>query len=148
MHDPHTDPKSISAKYYLFKVCRMLQHIQRNFDLYQVPAWNLSIDEQTIGFKSIHKDKIRITFKYVGDVFQDNDVCYCDCIYSFIYRNNDIPDLKHYLCASSERVIWILKYLRIEWNRVYMDNLYNKRKLFKAECAEKKLLHGGDRTHG
>ena len=105
MHDPHTDPKSIYAKYYLFKVCRMLQHIQRNFDLYQVPAWNLSIDEQTIGFKSIHKDKITITFKYVGDVFQDDAVCDSGCMCSFMYFNDDIPDLKYYLYTSSERVI-------------------------------------------
>ena len=77
MHDPHIDSKYISAKYSLFKVCRMLQHLQSNFDLYWGPAWNLSIDEQTIGFKDIHKDKIRITFKYVGDVFQDDAVCDC-----------------------------------------------------------------------
>ena len=48
----------------------MLQHIQRNFDLYWGPAWNLSIDELTIGFKARHKDKIRITVKYVGDIFK------------------------------------------------------------------------------
>ena len=65
-----------------------------------------------------------------------------------MYRNDDIPDLKHYLCASNERVICLLKKLRIERNRVYMDNLYNNSKLFRAKYAENKLLHGVARTHG
>ena len=112
------------------------------------PAWDLIIDEQTIGFQGRHKDKLHIAFKDSGDGFQADDVCDCGYTYSFIYSNYDIPDSKHYLCATSERVIWLLKRLKIECNHAYMDSLYNNVKLYRAAYAEKKLLYGVARTHG
>ena len=69
MYGPCTDPKSDSAKHYLLKMRRMLQHLQRNFELYWDTGQDLSIDEQTIGFQDIHKDKLLIMFKYLGDGF-------------------------------------------------------------------------------
>ena len=112
MYDPHTYPKYTSEKHSLFKVHRMLQNLQRNFELYWDPAHDLGINDKTIGFRGRHKDKIQITFKDAGDGFQDDDVCYRGYTYSFIYCNDDIPDSKHYLCATSERVIWILKCIK------------------------------------
>ena len=44
MYDPRKDPKSIAAKNSLFKVCRMLQHLQIKVALYWDPARYLSID--------------------------------------------------------------------------------------------------------
>ena len=104
-YDSCTDTKPIAAKHSLFKVCRMLQHLHRNFDLYWDPAWYLSINEKTIGFQDRHKYKLWITFKDVGDGFQAYYVCDCGYTYSFSYCNDDIPYSKHYLCATSERVI-------------------------------------------
>ena len=76
------------------------------------PALYLIIDDKIIGFQGRHKDKLRVTFKYAGDGFQADDFCDRGYTLSFIYRSDDIHDLKHYLCATSERVIWILNVLR------------------------------------
>ena len=54
---------------YLFEVCRMLQHLQINFELYWDTAHDFSTYEQTIGFQGRHNDKIWITFKDAGDAF-------------------------------------------------------------------------------
>ena len=51
-------------------------------------------------------------FKYAGDGLQSDAVCDIGYTYSFIYHNDDIPDSKNYLCATSESVIWILKRLK------------------------------------
>ena len=123
MYDPRTDPKSIAAKhYYLFKVLRMLYNIHKHFQLYWYPVRDLIVDKKTIGFWGRHKDKIQITFKDADDGFQSDAVCDLGYTYSFIYCNNDIPDSKNYLCATSQRFIWILRRLKKEWNHVYMCN--------------------------
>ena len=67
MYDPRIYPKSDAEKHSLFKVRRMLQNLQRKFELYWDPSRDLIIDEQIIGFHCIHKDKIRFTFKDAGD---------------------------------------------------------------------------------
>ena len=69
------------------------------------------IDEQNIGFMGSDKDKLRITFKDAGGLFQDDDLCDHGYTYSFIYRNDDKLDSKYCLCATIEIVIWILKIL-------------------------------------
>ena len=69
-------------------------------------------------------------------------------MYYFIYRNDDISDSKHHICATSVRLIRLSKRLNREWNHVYMDNLYNNVKLFRDAYVENKPLHGVDRTHG
>ena len=120
-----TDTKYYAETNYFFNVRRMLQNLQRNFDLYWYPAWDLSTNEKTTGFQGRQNDKIQIRFKYAGDDFQYDDICDHGYTYSLIYRNDDISDSKNYLCATSERVIWILKLRKTEWNHVYMDNLYN-----------------------
>ena len=112
MYNPRKYPKAYSAKHSLFNVRRMLQHLQRNFELQWDLARYLSINEQTIGFQGRHKDKLQIMFKDSGDVFQPDAVCDCGYTYYLIYRNDDIPESKHYLCTTSERVIWILKRLK------------------------------------
>ena len=85
MYDPRTDLKYDAAKHSLFKVGRMLQHLQRIFELYYDPAQDLSIDKKTIGFQGRHEDNIHIMFKASGDGLQADDVCNCGYTYSFIY---------------------------------------------------------------
>ena len=129
MYDLCTDTKSDAEKHSLFMMRTMLQHIQRNFELYWDLERDFSIYEKTIGFLSGKKDKLRITFKYAGNCLQADGFCDSGYTYSFIYHNDDITDSKHYLCATSERVIWILKRLNTEWKNVYMYNLYNRIRL-------------------
>ena len=112
------------------------------------PAQDLIIDEQTIGFQGIRKDKLWIELKDAGDGFQADDVCDRCYTYSFVYRNDDIPYSKHFLCATSERVIWLLKRINIKWYHMYMNNLYNNVKLFRDAYTENKILYGVARTHG
>ena len=109
MYDQHTDPKYDAAKNSLFNMRRVLQHLQRNFELYWYPARYFSINEQTIRFQGIHKDKIWITLKYAGGGSEVDAVYYCDYTYSFIYHNDDIPDSKNYLCTTSEISVWLFK---------------------------------------
>ena len=110
----------------------MLQLLKRKFELYWDTAWYLSIYDQTIQFKGRQKDKLRITSKDVGDGLQDDGVCDRGYTYYFIYQNDEMPDSKHYLCDTRERVIWIIKHLNKEWINVYMDNLHNIIKLYRA----------------
>ena len=94
MYDTHRDPKSDATKHFLFKVRRMLQHIQMNIGLFWYPARYLIISEQTSGYQGRHKDKVQIMFKYSGDGFQADDVCDSGYKYSFISPNYDISDSK------------------------------------------------------
>jgi hypothetical protein len=55
----------------------------------------ISIDEQTIGFKGHHIDKLRINYKKEGDGFQCDTVCCDGYTYSFFMRNMPAP--KKYL---------------------------------------------------
>ena len=71
----------------------MWHHLQRNFELCCYQAQYLSIKEQNVGFQSRHQDKLWIMFKDVCGGFQYDAVCNCGYMYSFIYRNDDIPDL-------------------------------------------------------
>ena len=75
IYDPRTDPNYDAAKYSLFKVCGMLQHLQRNFELYWDPERYLSIGEQTIEFQGRHKDKLWITFKDASNSFKADAMC-------------------------------------------------------------------------
>ena len=118
VYDLRTNPKYDAEKYSLFKMIRMFHNLQKNFELYWDPAQYLSINEQAIWFQVRHKHKLQIMFKDAVDGFQDDDVCDSGYTYYLIYLNYDIPDSKHYICATSERVICILKYLKTEWNHV------------------------------
>ena len=90
----------------------MSQNVQRNFELYCEPAQYLSIDEQTIGFQVRNKDKVHIMFEGAGGIFQADAFFDNGYTYYFIFCNDYIPDTKHYLCAASERLIWILKRIK------------------------------------
>ena len=112
MYDPRIDTKSDAAKLSLLNVCRMLQNLDRQFELYWGPAQDFSIDEKTIGFQVRNKDKVHIMFKGAGGIFQADAVFDNGYIYYFIFCNDYIPDTKHYLCAASERLICILKCIK------------------------------------
>ena len=107
IYGPHTDTKSDAENNYLSKVHRMLNNLQRKFDFYWGPARDFITNEKIIGFQCRHKDKLWIVLKDAGDGFQADDVCDSGYTYSFIYRNDDIPDSNNYIFATSERVIWL-----------------------------------------
>ena len=55
-------------------------------------------------------------------------------------------DLK--LPPTARRVVWLALQLPNYWTRIYMDNLFNSRKLFSALYRAKALAHGVIRTSG
>ena len=81
-------PKKTHPK---FKVDEYFRHIQTIFCYFWMPGRDLYIDEQTMGFKGKHADKIHITYKKEGDGFQ------CDCIadngytFTLYFRNQPAP---------------------------------------------------------
>jgi hypothetical protein len=118
-----------------------------------VPGKFVSINEQTIGFKGKHGLALRISYKREGDGYQ------CDALYergytfSFYFRHGDAPpapksvrDLD--LSPTARRVIYLMMQLPNMWTRVYMDNLFNSRKLYTAAYEVGCLCQGVTRTYG
>jgi len=113
----------------------------------------VSIDEQTLGFKGRHGLKLRILYKREGDGFQCDAVCDRGYTYSFYFRHGDAPDLpeefkKFKLSPTARRVVWLALRLPNLWTRIYMDNLFNSRKLYSALHMANALTHGVARTTG
>lgn len=147
MYDPRISPQSEIAKRTLFKVRFMLDHLQESFKKWWMTGRDISIDEQTLGFQGRHGSKLRITFKRVGDGFMCDALCDQGYTYAFYFRCDDPPTSGHNLCATSERVIWLLRQLNTEWSHVHMDNLFNNVKLARAAYCEKALVNGVVRTN-
>jgi hypothetical protein len=102
-----------------------------------VPGKFVSINEQTIGFKGKHGLALRISYKREGDGYQCDALCERGYTFSFYFRHGDAPpapesvrDLD--LSPTARRVIYLMMQLPNMWTRVYMDNLFNSRKLYTA----------------
>ena len=58
-------------------------------------AWDLgktiAVDEMTMQFKGMYKDKLRITYKSERDGFQADAFCDDECCYQVYMRNNPAP---------------------------------------------------------
>jgi hypothetical protein len=52
----------------------------------------------------------------------------------------------HDLSPTAKRVVWLALRLPNQWTRIYMDNLFNSKKLFAALYQAKALAHGVART--
>ena len=74
-----------------FKVDEYFRHIQLIFRYTWMPGRNLSGDEQTMGFKGRHPDKMRITYKKEGDGFQCDCICDNGYTFTFYFRNQPAP---------------------------------------------------------
>ena len=111
-----------------------------------MPGKWVAIDEQTIGFKGAHGLSLRITYKREGDGYQCDAVCDQGYTFSFRFRHGDAPklperfnDLK--LSSKGRRVVYLMLQLPNLWTNVFMDNLFNSRKLFTAAYRAKALCH-------
>ena len=145
--------KEAAAKDPLFKIRSLLQWLNRQSMKMWVPGKNLSADEQTIAFKGNSSLKLRITYKKEGDGFQCDAICDRGYTYAFWFRHGDPPklpsmydDLK--LSPTATRVVWLALQLPNQWTRIFMDNLFNSRKLYAALYRAKALAHGVVRTSG
>lgn len=77
-----------------FKINSFLAHVQSVL----IEAWelgrNISVDEQTNGFKGNHVDKQQINYKREGDGFLADTLCQSGYTYTFYLWN--MPPPKHY----------------------------------------------------
>ena len=130
----------------------MLDKLGKNAQRCWIPGKWVSIDEQTIAFKGQHGLALRITYKREGGGYQCDAVCEDGYTFSFYFRRGDAPELPEMkeldLSPTARRVIWLMMQLPNKWTRVYMDNLFNSRKLFSAAYRVFALCHGGFRTNG
>ena len=153
LYDFRKCPKKLSAKDPFWKVHSILDELRKNAQRCWVTGKCVSIDEQTIGFKGQHGLALRITYKREGDGYQCDAVCEDGYTFSFCFRHGDPPDLpdslkQMELSPTARRVIWLMMQLPNKWTRVYMDNLFNSRKLFTAAYSVFTLCHGVVRTNG
>ena len=78
-----------------FKVDEFLRHLQLIFRYVWLPGWDLSGNEQTMGFKGQHADKLWINYKKEGDGFQAN--CLADDGYTFTFYLQNQPAPKKFI---------------------------------------------------
>ena len=153
LFDFREDTKKETAKNPLWKVQRLLDELKDNAAKMWIPGKWLSIDEQTLGFQGRSGIKLRISYKKEGDGFQCDAVCDDGYTFAFYFRHGDPPTLPAEfkdsdLSPTAQRVVWLALRLPNLWSRIYMDNLFNSRKLFTALYRAKCLAHGVVRTTG
>ncbi len=155
MFDFREDAKKETKKNPLWKAQHLLDKLNNNAREMWIPGKWFSIDEQTLGFQGRSGLKLRISYTKEGDGFQCDAVCDDGYTFSFFFCHGDvlplpkefkekIPDLS----PTAMRVVWLALRLPNMWSRIYMDNLFNSRKLFAALYLAKALAHGVVRTTG
>ena len=134
-----------------FKVDEYFRHLQLIFRYAWLPGRDLSGDEQTMGFKGRHRDKLRISYKKEGDGFQ------CDCLaddgytFTFYFRNQPAP--KKYIDMGYSplhaRCFALFDCLMDKYHQVRFDNLYMSAKfcLGSFQHAKQVMVEGVTRTN-
>ena len=155
MFDFRENAKKETEKNPLWKVQRFLDEINDNAAKMWIPGKWVAIDEQTLGFQGRSGIKLRISYKNEGDGFQCDAICDNGYTFSFFFRHGDPPTLPNDfsknipdLSPTARRVVWLALRLPNVWTRIFMDNLFNSRKLFTALFMAKALGHGVVRTTG
>ena len=126
-----------------FKIDPFLRWIQvvsmAAFDLGRL----ISIDEQTIGFKGHHADKLRISYKKEGDGFQCDAICCDGYTYSFFMRNMPAPKtyLDKGLSPLHARCLFLLDQLKEKHHVCGVDNLYTSARFFREAFLGKNQVH-------
>lgn len=151
MADYRDNPKQKQQENPLWKVQELLDELNKQAKDMWLPGKWVAIDEQTIGFQGASSMKIRISYKREGDGFQCDALCDRGYTYSFWFRCGKPPVIpqtfKHHdLSPTAKRVVWLALRVPNEWTRIYMDNLFNSKKLFAALYQAKALAHGVART--
>ena len=150
-YDHRQDLRKAKEQNPLFKVQPLLDELNYQARKMWRTGKFVSIDEQTLGFKGKSSLKLRISYKREGDGFQCDALCDRGYTFSFYFRHGDAPDVGHTdleLSPTARRVVWLAKRMPNKWACVFMDNLFNSRKLFAALYRESVLAHGVARTNG
>ncbi len=153
LQDYRESPKQQQKFNPLWKVQRLLDELNKQAKDMWVPGIFVAIDEQTIGFQGQSGMKLRISYKQEGDGFRCDAVCNSGYTFLFYFRHGPSPDLnnkyKHLdLSPTAHRVVWLAEQLPNKWTRIFMDNLFNSKKMFSALHIAESLAHGVARTNG
>lgn len=103
----------------------------------------LSIDEQTIGSKGNHGEKLRISYTQEGNSVQCDAVCDDIYTYSLFYRNKIPPEKYKHMSAIYARVLALFEILKNEHHRFGCNNIYVSAKILKKHlitCLLKEQL--------
>jgi len=134
-----------------FKVDEFLRHLQLIFRYAWLPGRDLSGDEQTMGFKGQHADKLQINYKKEGDGFQAD--CLADDGYTFTFYLRNQPAPKKYVDLGfsplHSRVMALYGCLLEEYHMIRFDNLYMSAKfcLGSFQHRKKVMVEGVTRTY-
>ena len=148
LYDPRIHPMMPITRRPMFKVEKILQELENNSKNKWDSGRVVSIDEQTIGFQGHHQNKLRITYKRIGDGFQCDALCDRGYTIAFRFRHDTNPSTGYNnICPLHQRVVYLVQQLNTNWNIIVMDNLYNSRGLAEVLWKEKMMCHGVVRTH-
>ena len=134
----------------MWKIEEFLAHTNRISRSAWLLGKKLSVDEQTIGFKGRHADKIRVTYKKEGDGFMCDAVCDHGYTFSFYFRNEPPPSKYSHLSSLHARCLCLFDFFEDKYHEVACDNLYVSAKFTREAYKHKAkvLIHGVCRTHG
>jgi len=79
------------TKYNKWNIRPLLKWMDYIFPLVWMAGLFFAVDEMTVEFKGMHKNKSRITYKNEGDGFQCNTLCDNGFCYQFYFRNDPAP---------------------------------------------------------
>ena len=153
MYDFHQDPKKLHEKDPLWKVATIMDELQKNSQRCWLPGKWLAIDKETIGFKDAHGLALCISYKREGNGYQCDAVCENGYTFLFYFCHGNAPTLPPKyndleLLPTGRQVIFLMMQLPNVWSHIFMDNLFNSRKLFTAAYRAKALCHGVVRSYG
>ena len=101
---------------------------------------SISVDEMDIGFQGRHKDRHRVRYKKVGDVFLVDALCAEGYTYSWYFRNQLAPRkwIDYGLLPMHGRVMSLFEQIPEKTGDYIcgMDNLYNSSKFAKKALNE------------
>ena len=132
-----------------WKVQPLLKHMLDVSKKAMVMGYNLSVDEQTIGFQGQHKDKQRITYKKVGDGFLVDALSSEGYTYTWYFRNQIAPKVwtDKGLSPLHSRVMSLFQQIpnKSKNYRCGMDNLFISPKFAKIclnQSGRRIMIHG------
>jgi hypothetical protein len=118
-----------------------------------VPGKWVAIDEQTLGFQGALGMKLQISYKSRGVGFNAMLSAMQDIPIRFIFATNLLQMLesntKIWSCPPLIDVFCLLvSCLPNQWRQIYMENLFNSKKLYKALYKTEALVYGVAHTNG
>ncbi|KAK3251406.1 hypothetical protein CYMTET_21062 [Cymbomonas tetramitiformis] len=132
-----------------WKVAPLLEVLRSNSEELYDPGEDISLDEQDAGFQGRCAFKDKIKYKKEGDGFLADCLCDDGYTWTFHFRHDPTPLPLTQQQASDlhNRCLLLVKRLKFDWNRIWMDNLFTSRRFIQWGYQEKVLMGGVARPH-